>query len=41
MENISHASFSYGTILPPGEDLYLIAVFSDRQVVDYLSKFAK
>lgn len=37
MENISHASFGYGTILPPGEDLYLIAGFNDRQVVDYLA----
>lgn len=36
-ENISHASFNYGSILPAGEDLYLIAAFGDRGTVDFLA----
>ncbi len=37
MDNISHSSFDYGSVLPSGEEIYLIAGFGDREVVDYLA----
>lgn len=37
MDHISHGGFDYGSVLPPGEEIYLIAGFDDRRVVDFLA----